>query len=162
MNSMKTISTTSFMQSYFSKKYLNLTRNAKFFTNWLLNKWFIKIAKKIEIFFFHDFENKCIKWFSKKKLMITNLCYYSNLSRYRCFFYEFVKKKNWNNKWIVFYNFWLLQKYEIYINVEICINAKFVKYLYKYIFKKKKRLRRRIFQYYYYSSNQRISYESSK
>ena len=37
---------------------------------------------------------------------------------------------------MIFYNFWLLQKYETHINVEIYINAKFVKYLWKYIFKK--------------------------
>ena len=37
---------------------------------------------------------------------------------------------------MISYNFWLLQKYRIHINVEICINAKFVDYLYKYIFKR--------------------------
>ena len=68
--------------------------------------------------------------------MITKLCYHSNLSRYRRSSCEFVEKTYWDNKWMIFYNFWLLQKYEIHINVEICINAKFVKYLYKYIFKK--------------------------
>ena len=68
--------------------------------------------------------------------MMTNLCHHSNLSRYRRFSCEQIEKKYWNNKWMIFYNFWLLQKYEIHINVEIYINAKFVKYLYKYIFRK--------------------------
>ena len=95
-----------------------------------------KNCKKIEKALCHDFENRCIKWFLKKKLMMTNLCHHSDLSRYRRPSCEFVEKEYWNNKWMIFYNLWLLQKYEIHINVEICINAKLVKYLYKYIFKK--------------------------
>ena len=38
MNSIKITLTTSFMQSYFLRKYLRSTRNAKLFTNWLLIK----------------------------------------------------------------------------------------------------------------------------
>ena len=34
------------------------------------------------------------------------------------------------------YNKYLLIKYEIYINVEICTLVKFIVYFYKYIFKK--------------------------
>ena len=64
------------------------------------------------------------------------MCHHSNFSRYRRSECEFVEKKYWNNNWMIFYNFWLLQKYEVHIKVEICINAKLVKYLYKYIFKK--------------------------
>ena len=55
-------------------------------------------CKKIKIFFCLDFENKCIKWFSKKKLMMTNLCHHSNLSRYRRFSCEQIEKKYSNNK----------------------------------------------------------------
>lgn len=41
----------------------------------------------------------------------------------------------WDNKWVVPYNTWLLKKYSTYINIGACINAKFIAYLYKYIFK---------------------------
>ena len=104
--------------------------------NWSSNRWFTKIAKTSKKLLCHDFENKCIKWFSKFELIMTNLCHHLNLSRYRQFSCKFIEKTYWNNKWMILYNSWLLHKYEIHINVEICINAKLVKYLYKYIFKK--------------------------
>ena len=40
-----------------------------------------------------------------------------------------------DNRHVVPYNAWLLQKYESHINVEWCASIKAVKYLYKYIFK---------------------------
>ncbi|XP_057248190.1 uncharacterized protein LOC104903059 [Beta vulgaris subsp. vulgaris] len=40
-----------------------------------------------------------------------------------------------DNRWVVPYNPWLLNKYDCHINVEICSSIKCVKYLYKYIHK---------------------------
>ena len=40
-----------------------------------------------------------------------------------------------DNRWVVPYNLYLLQKYCLYINVEICATVKAVKYIYKYIYK---------------------------
>ncbi|XP_048496252.1 uncharacterized protein LOC125495543 [Beta vulgaris subsp. vulgaris] len=40
-----------------------------------------------------------------------------------------------DNRWVVPYNPWLLNKYDCDINIEICSNTKCVKYLYKYIHK---------------------------
>ena len=40
-----------------------------------------------------------------------------------------------DNKWIVPYNPYLCQKYDCYINVEICSSIRSVKYLYKYVYK---------------------------
>lgn len=42
---------------------------------------------------------------------------------------------NVDNRWVVPYNPWLLNKYDCHINVEICSSIKSVKYLYKYIHK---------------------------
>ncbi|XP_010677941.1 uncharacterized protein LOC104893524 [Beta vulgaris subsp. vulgaris] len=42
---------------------------------------------------------------------------------------------NVDNRWVVPYNPFLLQKYDCHINVEICSSIKCVKYLYKYIHK---------------------------
>ena len=120
----------------FSKKLFEFNAKRKILYELIVEQMIYKNCKKVEKAFCHDFESKCIKWFLKKKLMMTKLCHHSNLSRYRRFSCEFVEEKYWNNKWMIFYNFWLLQKYETHINVEICINAKLVKYLYKYIFKK--------------------------
>lgn len=36
---------------------------------------------------------------------------------------------------MVFYSLYLLQNYQIYINIEICNLVKTIKYIYKYIFK---------------------------
>ncbi|XP_010686076.2 uncharacterized protein LOC104900358 [Beta vulgaris subsp. vulgaris] len=40
-----------------------------------------------------------------------------------------------DNRWVVPYNLWLLNKYDCHINVEICSSIKCVKYLYKHIHK---------------------------
>lgn len=40
-----------------------------------------------------------------------------------------------NNKWVVFYNFYLLKKYYTHINMGVCSFIKAVTYLYKYICK---------------------------
>lgn len=40
-----------------------------------------------------------------------------------------------NNRWIVFYNSYLIRQYETHVNVKICIFVNVVKYIYKYIYK---------------------------
>ena len=40
-----------------------------------------------------------------------------------------------NNRWVIPYDIYLLQKYDCHINVEICSDVKVVKYLYKYVYK---------------------------
>lgn len=40
-----------------------------------------------------------------------------------------------DNRWIVPYNPWLLKKFNVHINVEVCTSVKSVKYLYKYVYK---------------------------
>ena len=46
------------------------------------------------------------------------------------------QKIRFDNRFIVFYNLYLIYKYNAYINVEICTTVKIVKYIYKYIYKK--------------------------
>ncbi|CAG8626469.1 6309_t:CDS:2, partial [Funneliformis mosseae] len=48
-----------------------------------------------------------------------------------------VKKGKFNidNRWIVFYNSYLCQKYDYHINVKIYLSIRSVKYLYKYVYK---------------------------
>ena len=41
-----------------------------------------------------------------------------------------------NNRFVVFYNLYLICKYNVYINIEICTTVKTVKYIYKYIYKR--------------------------
>ncbi len=45
------------------------------------------------------------------------------------------QKTRFNNCFIVFYNLYLIRKYNVYINIEIYIIVKTVKYIYKYIYK---------------------------
>lgn len=40
-----------------------------------------------------------------------------------------------DNRWVVPYNPFLLQKYQAHINVEVCSSVKAIKYIHKYIFK---------------------------
>ena len=40
-----------------------------------------------------------------------------------------------DNRWVVPYNPYLSRKYRVYINIEIYITIKAVKYIYKYIYK---------------------------
>ncbi|KAG5524675.1 hypothetical protein RHGRI_031376 [Rhododendron griersonianum] len=40
-----------------------------------------------------------------------------------------------DNRWVVPYNPYLLNRYNCHLNVEICSGVKAVKYLYKYIYK---------------------------
>ncbi|GBM36920.1 hypothetical protein AVEN_14901-1 [Araneus ventricosus] len=46
-----------------------------------------------------------------------------------------VGKYSIDNRWVVPYNPWLLQKFNAHINVEVCASVKSVKYLYKYVYK---------------------------
>jgi len=46
------------------------------------------------------------------------------------------QKIRFNNRFIIFYNLYLIRKYNTYINVEICIIIKVIKYIYKYIYKR--------------------------
>ena len=40
-----------------------------------------------------------------------------------------------NNRWIISYNFYFIRRYQIHINVKICVIVKIVKYIHKYIYK---------------------------
>lgn len=40
-----------------------------------------------------------------------------------------------DNRWVIIYNLYFLVKSDFYINVEVCLIIKAVKYLYKYIYK---------------------------
>ena len=40
------------------------------------------------------------------------------------------------NQWIVSYNSKLFFKYQVYINVEICVIIQIIKYIHKYVYKK--------------------------
>ncbi|GBM69075.1 hypothetical protein AVEN_181459-1 [Araneus ventricosus] len=46
-----------------------------------------------------------------------------------------VGKYSIDNRWVVPYNPWLLKKFNVHINVEVCASVKSVKYLYKYVYK---------------------------
>ncbi len=50
---------------------------------------------------------------------------------------KIIKKGNViiDNRWIVLYNSYLSQKYNCYINIEICSSIRSIKYLYKYVYK---------------------------
>ena len=77
----------------------------------------------------------CIKFFSKFMINVSNLNYASNFSLYRRSNKTCVSDTIWNNTWMMSYNIYLLKKYQIYLNVEICISIKSMIYLYKYVFK---------------------------
>jgi hypothetical protein len=40
-----------------------------------------------------------------------------------------------DNRWVVSHNVYLLTKYDVHINVEVCNNIRAVKYLFKYVYK---------------------------
>jgi len=40
-----------------------------------------------------------------------------------------------DNRWVVPHNVYLLTKYDVHINVEVCNNIRAVKYLFKYVYK---------------------------
>jgi len=42
---------------------------------------------------------------------------------------------NWTNCWVVPHNVYLLTKYDVHINIEVCNNIHVVKYLFKYVYK---------------------------
>jgi hypothetical protein len=42
---------------------------------------------------------------------------------------------NWTNRWVVPHNVYLLTKYDVHINIEVCNNIHVVKYLFKYVYK---------------------------
>ena len=80
-------------------------------------------------------ENNCIKRFSKRLQIVSNLNNFSNYSYYRRIDDNNVSKTCWNNSMIVFYNVYFLLKFNVHINVEICTSIKLIVYLYKYVFK---------------------------
>jgi hypothetical protein len=45
----------------------------------------------------------------------------------------------YDNRWIVSYNPYLIRRYKVYINVEICITVQAIKYIHKYIYKERDR-----------------------
>ncbi len=51
-----------------------------------------------------------------------------------------------NNRWIVPYNPFLTRLLKIYINVEVCITMKIVKYIHKYIYKKHDKITLQIYK----------------
>ena len=84
----------------------------------------------------HDEKNNCIKYFFKslcEKIDLNDSSNYSKLIRHVM---SFIENTSWNNTWMMFYNSWILKKYQTHINVEICIFVKLVFYFYKYIYKK--------------------------
>ncbi len=46
------------------------------------------------------------------------------------------QKIRFDNCFVIFYNPYLIRKYNVYINVEIYVIIKAVKYIYKYIYKR--------------------------
>ena len=106
------------------------------FHNLIVEHMIHKNCENNEKIFCHDEQNRCIKKFFKSFKKHTNLTHHTKFSFYRRTHRESIEKITYDNKWVVSYNFWLLQKYRVHINVEICINAKLVDYLYKYIFKR--------------------------
>ena len=40
-----------------------------------------------------------------------------------------------DNRWMMFYNFFLTRRYQTHVNVKICASVKVVKYIHKYIYK---------------------------
>ena len=84
----------------------------------------------------HNKNDNCIKRFSKSICSKSNLNHSLSYFKYRRLERELVSNISWDNNWVIFYNSYLLLKYETHINVEICTSIKFVTYLYKYVFKK--------------------------
>ncbi len=82
----------------------------------------------------------CIKRFSREfnKTIIINTDGYSIYRRRRIMDNEIIiwnLNNRFNNRWVVFYNPFLIRLLKVYINVEVCIIIKTVKYIHKYIYK---------------------------
>ena len=80
-------------------------------------------------------ENNCIKRFSNRLQIVSNLNNFSNYLYYRRINDNNVSKTCWNDSMIVLYNVYFLLRFNVHINVEICTSIKFIVYLYKYVFK---------------------------
>ena len=82
----------------------------------------------------------CIKRFPREfnKTTIVNVDGYS-IYRRRCIVDDEIiiwgSNGRFDNRWVVLYNPFLTRLLKAYINVEVCITVKAVKYIYKYIYK---------------------------
>ncbi len=61
-------------------------------------------------------------------------CRYNDGQFVICIIYK--QETCFDNRFIIFYNLYLIYKYNVYINIEICVTVKIVKYIYKYIYKR--------------------------
>src|SRR6266498_1010851 len=82
----------------------------------------------------------CTKRFSREfnKTIIVNADGYPIYRRRRIIDNEIIiwgPNSRFDNRWVVSYNPFLTRLLKIYINVEICITVKAVKYIHKYIYK---------------------------
>ena len=82
-----------------------------------------------------NFNDECIKHFSKTIQFESNFNHSFDYSRYRRFEKICVSKTSWNNTLMISYNVYFSLKFNVYINVEICTSIKSIIYLYKYVFK---------------------------
>jgi len=67
--------------------------------------------------------------------MVTNVNGYPIYRRRDTGHTIFVHGIELDNRWVVPHNVYLLTKYDVHINVEVCNNIRVVKYLFKYVYK---------------------------
>ena len=118
-------------KNYVTNSKFKKTRLYDLMTSHMIHKNCFKIKNVV----CHDKNDICIKRFFKSQRNITNLNHSFDYSQMRRFSRKCVSNISWNNIWIVSYNEYLLLKYQIYINVEICTSIKSMIYFYKYVFK---------------------------
>ena len=122
----------SFMSNdYITNSKFKKTRLYNLMTSHIIYKNCFKLKNAI----CHDKNDVCIKRFFKSQRNIIDFNHSFDYSQMRRFARKCVSNTSWNNIWIISYNEYLLLKYEIHINIEICTSIKSMIYFYKYIFK---------------------------